>query len=238
MAEAGYYRDPLLDQLANAANLAVLSIGYRLAPEDPFPAGPEDCYDSAEWLAENAKARFGAELKFMGGESAGGHLAVLTSLHLLRTQPTFQLSGGLLLSYGCYDLSLLPSARNFSKPLVLSPQIMAAYMEAFLPGLSHEQRRHPSISPMFADLGLAIQGVGPEGKQKQLPAALFICGTEDCLLDDTLMMGIKWLSSGGEAVVKIMPGAPHGFTLFETSQVGVSAEAAVVVKEWLGERLE
>jgi alpha/beta hydrolase fold len=44
-----------------------------------FPAGPNDCFDAAEWLVENAKSTFGAELAFIGGESAGGHLSIFDS---------------------------------------------------------------------------------------------------------------------------------------------------------------
>ncbi len=61
-------QDPLLKSISNAANLAVVSVGYRLAPEYPFPAGPEDCFDAAEYLVDNSSTVFGAPLKFMGGE--------------------------------------------------------------------------------------------------------------------------------------------------------------------------
>jgi len=61
-------QDLMLKSIADGANVAVISVGYRLAPENPYPRGPEDCFDAAEWLVENAKASFGAELKFMGGE--------------------------------------------------------------------------------------------------------------------------------------------------------------------------
>ena len=74
---------------------------------------------------------------------------------------------GLVLNYGAYDLSFLPQARNFSKPLVLTPEIMVKYIEVFLPGKSLEERKDPSISPFYKDLS-----------SLQLPPALFTCGTE------------------------------------------------------------
>lgn len=42
--------DGLLKHYADTGDLAVISVGYRLAPEDAFPKGPEDCFDVGEWL--------------------------------------------------------------------------------------------------------------------------------------------------------------------------------------------
>lgn len=61
-------QDPLLRRIANGPNVAVISVGYRLSPENPYPKGPEDCFDAGEWLVDNAQARFGTELRFLGGE--------------------------------------------------------------------------------------------------------------------------------------------------------------------------
>lgn len=63
-----YSQDALLKYYADTANLVSISVGYRLAPEHPFPAGPEDCYDAVEWLVDNAEKEFGAPLKFISGE--------------------------------------------------------------------------------------------------------------------------------------------------------------------------
>lgn len=61
-------QDPYLKYMADHFEVTVVSIGYRLAPEDPWPAGTEDCYDAAEWLVKNGPKVFSGELMFTGGE--------------------------------------------------------------------------------------------------------------------------------------------------------------------------
>lgn len=65
-----------------------------------------------------------------------------------------------------------------------------------------EEKQDPSISPYYEDL---------EQWRGRLPSALFTCGTEDMLLNDTVLMSLKWLMGGGEAVVRIYVGAVHGY---------------------------
>ncbi|KAH5165014.1 hypothetical protein HBI38_072460 [Parastagonospora nodorum] len=201
--QSEHYQDPYLKYMADNYQITVISIGYRLAPEDPWPACAEDCYDAAEYLVKKGKEEFGGELMFTGGESAGGHLACLVALHLLDAIPEFAFKG-LLLHFGCFDMStFLPHVLHHETHLVIDHDVMASYIKALLPGTTEQERRHPSISPFYADI-----------RGKKLPPALFTCGSEDPLLDDTVMMGAKWSMWGNEAVVKIYNGAPHGFIGF------------------------
>jgi acetyl esterase/lipase len=227
-------QDQGLQDIANDTGMLCFSVGYRLAPEDPFPAGPEDCYDAAEWLVDNAESKLGAALGFVGGESAGGHLGMLVALHLLQhSNPkyasfTFK---GLLLHFGCYSMIWMPQVYNFQKPqiLILDRDLMDHYINVFLPGKTDAEKRHPSISPLFADL---------EPLRGRLPPALFTCGTEDCLLDDTMFMSVKWLMAGGEAVVKIIPGAPHGYIMFPRSMKGSgAAEGMKAIEDFILSKL-
>lgn len=60
--------DTLLQFYADAGDLAIISVGYRLAPEYPFPCGPNDCIDVGEYLVRNGERVFGSSLRFIGGE--------------------------------------------------------------------------------------------------------------------------------------------------------------------------
>ena len=72
---------------------------------------------------------------------------------------------------------------------------VARYTDAYCPGTTQEQRRNPKISPLNTNMS-----------KLKLPPALFTCGTLDPLLDDTLFMSTKWMTSGAEAILKIYPG--------------------------------
>ena len=73
--------DVLCRQLANASCCAVLSVDYRLAPEHPFPAAPDDCETAARWVADNIPCTG----LVLSGESAGGNLTIATALTLRDT---------------------------------------------------------------------------------------------------------------------------------------------------------
>lgn len=227
--------DPRLQEMADDHGFVCLSVGYRLAPEHPFPAGPEDCYDVAEWLVLNAQAKYGAPLSFVGGDSAGGHLSMLVALHLLQHKDArfsdFRFKG-LLLYFGCFDMNFTPSVKNVANThpgLLLDYDSCTHFREAFLPGYTEEERKRPDISPLNADL---------ERLRGKLPPALFICGTRDCLIDDTLFMSVRWLAAGGEAKVEIVPGVEHGFINFPRNVAGCGAEQGMaVVDKFITEKL-
>ena len=192
-------QDPLLEQIADRTGLTVVSVEYRLAPEYPYPAGPDDCESAAAWLVANAATEFGSDVLTVGGESAGAHLAAVT---LLRMRDRYGYTGfrGANLVYGAFDLSMTPSQRAFGdRRLVLRTSDIHQFYNAFLPAVS--DRRVPDISPLYADL----TGLCP---------ALFTVGTADALLDDTLFMHARWVAAGNEAELAVYPGGAHGFTLF------------------------
>jgi acetyl esterase len=192
-------QDPMLERIADNTGQAVVGVEYRLAPEHPYPAGPDDCEAAAAWLLQNGKKEFGTDALTIGGESAGGHLTAVTILRM-RDRHGFTGWRGANIVYGAFDLSLTPSQRQFGDTrLVLRTIDMQQFYNAFLPTVT--DRRVPDISPLYADL-------------KGLCPALFSVGTRDALLDDTLFMHARWVAAGNEAELAIYPGGAHGFTLF------------------------
>jgi acetyl esterase len=192
-------QDPMLERIADNTGQAVVSVEYRLAPEHPYPAGPDDCETAAAWLVQNGKQEFGTDALTIGGESAGGHLSAVT---VLRMRDHYGYTGfrGANLVYGAFDMSLTPSQRWFGNTrLVLRTIDIQQFANAFLPTVT--DRRVADISPLYADLN----GLCP---------ALFSVGTKDALVDDTLFMHARWIAAGNAAELAIYPGGAHGFTLF------------------------
>ncbi len=101
-------------EYAQACDLAVVSVDYRLAPEDPFPAGPDDCEAAATWLVEHAVAELGTDRLIIGGESAGAYLALLTLLRLRDRDGSSAAFLGADLCYGGYDMSGTPSRQELA----------------------------------------------------------------------------------------------------------------------------
>lgn len=206
---AADWQDTRLENIANEAQLAVVSVEYRLAPEHPYPTPVDDCEAAALWLVENAMQEFGTQNILIGGGSAGAHLAALTLLRM-RDKHSYKQFKGANLVFGMYDLNMTPSMRNWgSKELILSTPIVNKLLDYFVP--KNINRCDPTLSPLYADL-------------HNMPPTLFTVGTADPLLDDTLFMYMRWLSAGNQAELAICPGGIHGFITMPTPQADQARE--------------
>ena len=192
--------DKRLRALADETELATASIDYRLAPEHPFPAAPDDCEDVALALARGQIEGLPNEFLAIGGESAGAHLSVLTLLRLRDLHGLTPFRAANLVA-GCYDLSLTPSVRNFGEErLILNTDDVKEFVLRFIPDAI--PLMDPSVSPLYADL-------------RDLPPALFSVGTRDPLVDDTLFMASRWLAAGNAATLSTWAGGCHVFQAFD-----------------------
>jgi acetyl esterase/lipase len=188
--------DPANAALSDRLGVRVVSVDYRLAPEHPFPAGPDDCVTVARWVLEQEPGVIA-----IGGESAGAYFAALTLLRIRDELDAVERVSGANLVFGVYDLGRTPSSRGTSPSTTLEgmPNGESGMREMYVPGRSSEDLRDPAISPLYADL-------------RQMPPALFTTGTADYLLDDSLFMAARWDAYGNQAHLAVYPDCVHGFT--------------------------
>lgn len=194
MLGSAAHQDAVLQRIADNVGVVCVSVEYRLAPENPFPAAWDDCEAAALWLLQHAEKEFGAAPLLIAGESAGALLAAATLLRL-RGGPGLSRFRGAALSFGVYDSAMTPS-QTLAQSGVLKARDIAKIAEAYAPDV--RTRRDPEISPLYADL-------------HGLPPALFTVGSLDAMLDDSMFMYCRWLAAGNQAELSIFPGADHGF---------------------------
>lgn len=196
--------EPFANALVQKTGWAVVSVDYRLAPENPFPQPVTDSVAAARWLLENGEREFGTRRFAMQGRSAGSHLAALA---LQQLGPEARRFLGAVLYYGLYDLSgtlRLRMAEDQEFP-DLQPTAVWQFIDWFTPGMTAEARAASDVSPLA-------------GPVQNLPKALFLVGTADVLLDDTLLMAQRW-GSAAEVEVVQYPGGPHGFDGYNVAGV-------------------
>ena len=141
--------DNSLRYLARQANVRILSVAYRLAPEHPFPAAADDAFAAYTYAATNAEA-LGADpaAVAVGGDSAGANLAAVVCLDAARTggpRPVFQ-----LLFYPATDMSVRRRSRDlFANGLFLTDDDMTWFIDHYCPDIA--ARKDPRVSVLLAD---------------------------------------------------------------------------------------
>ncbi|MFJ4651225.1 alpha/beta hydrolase [Nocardia sp. NPDC088792] len=197
-------------QLADGLGVVVVSVDYRLAPENPWPAAPDDCETAALWLVEHGEELFGTAVLAVGGFSAGSNLAMATLLRMRDRGLAGRFSGAVL-QFGAYDLSgVSPGGKLYNDEF---------FIEAYVGNVA--DRTDPDISPLFGDVG-------------GLPPALVVVGSLDVLLEDNLVLAARLSAAGNEVDVRVYPESGHGFT---NGPSAMAAAALRGIESWLGERV-
>lgn len=191
--------DATCRQLTAGAGCVTISVDYRLAPEHKFPAGPEDCYAAAKWVADNARSlNVGENRLAVGGDSAGGNLAAVVAL-MARDRGGPKVAFQLLIypATDCADDT--PSHREFAQ---VSPDyiLSRADMEWFWGHyLGPTDKSNPIACPALAK-SLA-----------NLPPAFVITAEVDPLRDEGEAYAEALRKAGVNVKLKRYNGVCHGF---------------------------
>jgi len=189
--------DAFCRRLARRTRHLVLSVGYRLAPEHPFPAALDDAIAAITWAAANTHTLGAAPGPVVVcGESAGGNLATVASL-ALRANPAVAIRHQVLLQPVCdFTLSYPSTAMPATECLVPRPDL-AWYYETYAGGRC--DFKDPRVSPIFAD---DLAGA---------PPALVVAAEFDTLRDEAVAYADKLQRAGVETRCVVVPGMIHGF---------------------------
>lgn len=168
---------------------------YRLAPEHPFPAAPDDCHAAYRWLLEQGNPPGGVAIV---GDSAGGCLALVT-LHRLRQAAEPQPACAVLLSpaVDCtFDSPSMVDNEGFDPMFRLRDLLVLRRHYVRSPHLY----THPEVSPLFAD----FEGFAP---------LLLQVGTREMLLDEAVRTAHKAHAAGVDVELELWPNTPHVFQI-------------------------
>lgn len=194
MGSVTSHRD-LCFRIAQAAGCRALSLGYRLAPEHPFPAGLDDAVAAYRWLLEQGHT---GRTIAVAGDSAGGGLA-MSLMVALREQGLPMPSAAALLSPW---VDLTASGESYQTRARVDPVHQRA-MVLFLSKvyLAGRDPSDPRASPLFADL-------------KGLPPLLIQAGDHETILDDAVRLAENARSAGVEVTFDVVPEMIHVFQMY------------------------
>jgi len=186
----------LVTEAGRAAGVRTLAVGYRLAPEHPFPAALQDALTAWRFLRRQGIA---AERIAVGGDSAGGGLAVVLMTELRDAKEA--LPGCAWLASPWTDLTM--SGSTMATKEAVDPLINKAYLEAlamaYLP--PRMNRKDPRVSPLYADLA-------------GLPPTMVQVGSDETLLDDATRFAAAAGAATVPVILEIWPLMIHAWPLW------------------------
>lgn len=185
----------LCTEIAAELDLPVIAIDYRLAPEHPFPAAPDDCEAAARWIAANS-AELGREITGLipMGDSAGGNLAIVVTQALVEAPAAVPV----VLQVPIYPLSDdkpdHQSFLDFAEGFLLNAQTMAWFSDSYR-AVNGDKRAYPLY-----------------GEHTKTPPTVLVTASLDPIRDSGRIYGAELVRAGAEVVFLEMKGTIHGFT--------------------------
>jgi acetyl esterase len=202
--------DGLCRSLANLIPAVVVSVDYRLAPENRWPAAAEDVFAVTQWAARNVDALGGDAFRVVvGGDSAGGNLAAATAV-MARDRGVPTLAAPLLL-YPIIAADFdTDSYRMFGEGFYNPRPALQWYWDQYVPSVV--DREHPYASPLYAEL-------------TGLPPAVIVTAGHDPLRDEASSYGNALQAAGVAATRLLYEGGVHGFMTMPILDIAHRARA-------------
>lgn len=195
--------DDMCRDLSHRTERIVVSVGYRLAPEHPFPCAPHDCMQALRW-AYNHIEDFGGrkDMIYLAGDSAGGNLAAITALAAREKLPG--LLKGQILIYPVTDHydSATPSYRENATGQGLTRNIMIWFWDMYYRDsvlIKAGETKHSLATP------LTVRDLS------KLPPTLIITAEKDPLRDEGIAYADRLREQGVEVQHSFYKGLRHGF---------------------------
>lgn len=214
-------------EIARTLDLPVVAVDYRLGPEHPWPAAPDDAEAAARWVA-GSPAELGRAVTglVLCGDSAGGNLAIVVALDL-RDRPAAVPVIAQLPIYPATDYTRdYPSYAAFSEGRLLTHESMTWFTESYAPDAGHHR-----ASPLNADLA-------------GLPPAVVMTAGLDPIRDQGRAYAARLIEAGVPVVFREAAGNIHGFVtlrkVIPSSQgdvAGFLAAAKAMIIEAEGQRV-
>lgn len=184
-------------KIANAAQCAVVSVDYRMAPEFVCPVAYDDSYAALVWTVENAKIlKVDPKRVSVGGDSAGGNLAAAVAIGVRENKgPTLKAQ---ILVYPVTDCSMSGDYYGrFTKDLLLTDDTMKWFIDLYVPdkAMRKDWRASPLLAPSL----------------KGLPPALVLTAGFDPLCAEGVAYAKRLAADGVKVTEKSYPGQIHGF---------------------------
>ena len=187
-----------LKALARLTGWAVLLVDYRLAPEQPFPAGYDDCATALHWAHENGpEGAVAAKIVALAGDSAGANLAAAVALAACAIG-----AGPARLVLLCGALDGTVAAGPAGTDNAPDAAGLAAMMQLYAQGTT--PLNDPRISPILAD----------DGAIARLPPTLLQASASEYLLGQSQQFAARLAANNVRMILSIWPDMPHVWHAF------------------------
>ena len=186
---------PLVSDLARRTGTKVITVDYRLAPENPYPAALQDARAAYEGLLQQGvdPGRIA-----IAGESAGAGLAMATLLALRDAGKTLPSSAFLMSPYADLTLSGESVVDKEALDPLLTPDGLRRRLTDYV---ADSDASDPYISPVYGDLA-------------GLPPMLIQVGSHEILLSDAIRLAARAATADVAVTLDVVPGVPHVFQAY------------------------